>query len=187
MTHENDRMGDLVPPPPRRRHDTGPLIANSTAQAADSVPPPSAAVRSGDTVNTGQMNEIADMAPPPPPAPPAGNLITAKATAGLTDLAPTPPLLKVEGVTLQYKTKEHLVTATYRVSCEVLQIRPLRSPGPFGLREVDTAQSRRRIREAGRGQDQSAGQRDYESRARPHHGVPGVRPTVPVEDHQART
>ena len=30
------------------------------------------------------------------------------------------PLLAVEGVTLQYKTKQHLVTATYRVSFEVL-------------------------------------------------------------------
>ena len=29
------------------------------------------------------------------------------------------PLLQVEGVTLQYKTREHLVTATYRVSFEV--------------------------------------------------------------------
>ncbi|MBI1245573.1 MAG: ATP-binding cassette domain-containing protein [Alphaproteobacteria bacterium] len=30
-----------------------------------------------------------------------------------------PPILKVDGVTLQYKTTEHLVTATYRVSFEV--------------------------------------------------------------------
>lgn len=30
-----------------------------------------------------------------------------------------PPLLRVDGVTLQYKTKNHLVTATYRVSFEV--------------------------------------------------------------------
>ena len=29
------------------------------------------------------------------------------------------PLLKVDGVTLQYKTREHLVTATYRVSFQV--------------------------------------------------------------------
>jgi len=29
------------------------------------------------------------------------------------------PILEVDGVTLQYKTKEHLVTATYRVSFEV--------------------------------------------------------------------
>src|SRR5207244_12807221 len=35
--------------------------------------------------------------------------------------APTPPapLLQVEGVTLQYKTEKHLVTATYRVSFDV--------------------------------------------------------------------
>jgi len=30
-----------------------------------------------------------------------------------------PPILKVDGVTLQYKTTEHLVTATYRVGFEV--------------------------------------------------------------------
>jgi NitT/TauT family transport system ATP-binding protein len=29
------------------------------------------------------------------------------------------PLLEVDGVTLQYKTREHLVTATYRVSFQV--------------------------------------------------------------------
>ena len=29
------------------------------------------------------------------------------------------PLLQVQGVTLQYKTREHLVTATYRVSFDV--------------------------------------------------------------------
>ena len=29
------------------------------------------------------------------------------------------PLLRVQGVTLQYKTREHLVTATYRVSFDV--------------------------------------------------------------------
>ncbi len=31
------------------------------------------------------------------------------------------PLLSVQGVTLQYKTKEHLVTATYRVSFDVFE------------------------------------------------------------------
>jgi NitT/TauT family transport system ATP-binding protein len=35
-------------------------------------------------------------------------------------IAPTPnPLLEVRGVTLQYKTKDHLVTATYRVDFAV--------------------------------------------------------------------
>ena len=32
---------------------------------------------------------------------------------------PAQPLLQVQGVTLQYKTREHLVTATYRVSFDV--------------------------------------------------------------------
>ncbi len=33
----------------------------------------------------------------------------------------TTPLLEVRGVTLQYKTREHLVTATYRVDFTVRQ------------------------------------------------------------------
>ena len=32
---------------------------------------------------------------------------------------PNRPLLDVDGVTLQYKTRDHLVTATYRVSFQV--------------------------------------------------------------------
>jgi NitT/TauT family transport system ATP-binding protein len=40
--------------------------------------------------------------------------------AGASGAAPAAsPILEVDGVTLQYKTKEHLVTATYRVSFEV--------------------------------------------------------------------
>jgi len=35
-------------------------------------------------------------------------------------VAATAPLLEVQGVTLQYRTSEHLVTATYRVDFEVL-------------------------------------------------------------------
>ena len=34
------------------------------------------------------------------------------------------PLLHVQGVTLQYKTARHLVTATYRVSFDGLNWRP---------------------------------------------------------------
>ena len=38
-------------------------------------------------------------------------------TAGITPAVPSvEPVLDVDGVTLQYKTKEHLITATYRVS-----------------------------------------------------------------------
>jgi NitT/TauT family transport system ATP-binding protein len=42
------------------------------------------------------------------------------------------PLLQVEGVTLQYKTREHLVTATYRVSFEVLPSDRFVLLGPSG-------------------------------------------------------
>ncbi len=42
------------------------------------------------------------------------------------------PLLQVRGVTLQYKTKEHLVTATYRVSFDVLKSERYVLLGPSG-------------------------------------------------------
>jgi NitT/TauT family transport system ATP-binding protein len=42
------------------------------------------------------------------------------------------PLLAVKGVTLQYRTKEHLVTATYRVSFEVLRSDRFVILGPSG-------------------------------------------------------
>jgi NitT/TauT family transport system ATP-binding protein len=41
-------------------------------------------------------------------------------------------LLSVEGVTLQYRTKEHLVTATYRVSLDVLRSDRFVLLGPSG-------------------------------------------------------
>ena len=42
------------------------------------------------------------------------------------------PLLRVDGVTLQYKTREHLVTATYRVSFEVFPADRFVLLGPSG-------------------------------------------------------
>ena len=44
----------------------------------------------------------------------------------------TDPLLKVDGVTLQYKTKEHLVTATYRVGFQVFPADRFVLLGPSG-------------------------------------------------------
>jgi NitT/TauT family transport system ATP-binding protein len=44
----------------------------------------------------------------------------------------TTPLLSVSGVTLQYKTKEHLVTATYRVDFEVSRSDRFILLGPSG-------------------------------------------------------
>jgi NitT/TauT family transport system ATP-binding protein len=42
------------------------------------------------------------------------------------------PILEVEGVTLQYKTKEHLITATYRVSFQVYPADRFVLLGPSG-------------------------------------------------------
>ncbi|WP_425283816.1 ABC transporter ATP-binding protein [Devosia chinhatensis] len=42
------------------------------------------------------------------------------------------PLLSVDGVTLQYRTKEHLVTATYRVSFDILRSDRFVLLGPSG-------------------------------------------------------
>jgi NitT/TauT family transport system ATP-binding protein len=42
------------------------------------------------------------------------------------------PLLRVEGVTLQYKTREHVVTATYRVSFDVMRSDRFVLLGPSG-------------------------------------------------------
>jgi len=42
------------------------------------------------------------------------------------------PLLRVDGVTLQYKTREHLVTASYRVSFDVLKSDRFVLLGPSG-------------------------------------------------------
>ncbi|MGE0310775.1 MAG: ABC transporter ATP-binding protein [Lautropia sp.] len=58
--------------------------------------------------------------PPVPARPPA------------TDQLLPDPLLKVEGVTLQYKTREHLVTATYRVGFDVYPADRFVLLGPSG-------------------------------------------------------
>ena len=72
-------------------------------------------------------------------------------SGGWHEQAQPQPLLQVEGVTLQYKTREHLVTATYRVSFDVLRGRPLRAARAVGLREIDAAQGGRRLHGADRG------------------------------------
>ncbi len=52
-------------------------------------------------------------------------------TAGSQDPAAS-PLLEVQGVTLQYKTREHLVTATYRVNFNVFEADRFVLLGPSG-------------------------------------------------------
>ncbi len=55
----------------------------------------------------------------------------------MTDISPDAqispkPILEVEGVTLQYKTPEHLVTATYKVDCSVYETDRYVILGPSG-------------------------------------------------------
>jgi NitT/TauT family transport system ATP-binding protein len=50
----------------------------------------------------------------------------------MTQEAPADPLLEVKGVTLQYKTKDHLVTATYRVDFSVFAADRFVLLGPSG-------------------------------------------------------
>ena len=52
--------------------------------------------------------------------------------AGTAPLQGAAPLLHVRGVTLQYKTRDHLVTATYRVDFEVLRSDRFVLLGPSG-------------------------------------------------------
>ncbi|MGH8617651.1 MAG: ABC transporter ATP-binding protein [Burkholderiales bacterium] len=49
-----------------------------------------------------------------------------------TTMTPSRPLLQVQGVTLQYKTREHLVTATYRVDFDVFRSDRFVLLGPSG-------------------------------------------------------
>ncbi len=50
----------------------------------------------------------------------------------MTNSISQPPLLEVSGVTLQYKTREHLVTATYRIDFNVLKSDRFVLLGPSG-------------------------------------------------------
>src|SRR6266851_6985984 len=57
---------------------------------------------------------------------------TALRGRALTDSESGQPLLDVRGVTIQYKTQAHLITATYRVSFNVLQGDRFVVVGPSG-------------------------------------------------------
>ncbi len=90
----------------------------------------------------------------------ARDTVKGEAAAG-----PASPLLEVDGVTLQYKTKDHLVTATYRVSFQVFGADRFVLFGPVRLRQVHAAQGRGWLHGPGRGRD--AAQRQCRSRSRP--------------------
>src|SRR4051812_17376357 len=48
------------------------------------------------------------------------------------EAAPAAPLVRVSGVTLQYKTPDHLVTATYRVGFDIFPAERYVILGPSG-------------------------------------------------------
>lgn len=60
--------------------------------------------------------------------------LTTSGAAGVQPAAspPVDPILDVDGVTIQYKTKEHLITATYRVSFQVFPADRFVILGPSG-------------------------------------------------------
>ena len=60
--------------------------------------------------------------------------VTTSGAAGVEPAASSPvdPILDVDGVTIQYKTKEHLITATYRVSFQVFPADRFVILGPSG-------------------------------------------------------
>jgi NitT/TauT family transport system ATP-binding protein len=62
----------------------------------------------------------------------AGKADAAVRGRAVTDTAAGQPLLDVRGVTIQYKTQAHLITATYRVSFNVLQGDRFVVVGPSG-------------------------------------------------------
>ena len=60
--------------------------------------------------------------------------VTTSGAVGVQPAAqpPVDPILDVDGVTIQYKTKEHLITATYRVSFQVFPADRFVILGPSG-------------------------------------------------------
>ncbi len=62
----------------------------------------------------------------------AASTLTHSAPDSVRAAAPAPPLVDVRGVTLQYKTKDHLVTATYRVDFQVFRSERFILLGPSG-------------------------------------------------------
>ena len=61
--------------------------------------------------------------------------LAAQAAAEQRSAAAPDPILEVDGVTLQYKTKDHLITATYRVGFQVYPSDRFVLLGPSGCRK----------------------------------------------------
>ena len=92
------------------------------------------------------------------------------------------PLLDVSGVTLQYKTEHHLVTATYRVSFDVLPADRFVLLGPSGCGKSTLLKAVGGYMAPTEGTIKLKGADHPQARPRPGDGVPGVRPAAALED-----
>ena len=105
-----------------------------------------------------------------------------------TSAAGTSPLpqLDVRGVTLQYKTKEHLVTATYRVDFQVFKSDRYVVLGPSGCGKSTLLKAVGGYMAPVRRRNPPEGQAGHAARPGPDDGVPGIRPVAALEDGQGK-
>ena len=96
------------------------------------------------------------------------------------------PLLRVEGVTLQYKTREHLGHRHLPGELRGAPVGPLRA-ARVRRAAASPRSSRRSAATSTRSRASIAlkGARGHEARPRPRDGVPGVRPAPALEDGEA--
>ncbi len=97
------------------------------------------------------------------------------------------PLLDVRGVTLQYKTKDHLVTATYRVDFQVFRSDRYILLGPSGCGKSTLLKAVGGYMSPVEGEIRLKGEIVTPARSRPDDGVPGIRSAAAVEDGAPRT
>ena len=96
----------------------------------------------------------------------------------------TAPLLEVKGVTLQYKTPDHLVTATYRVDFQVFQADRFILLGPSGCGKSTLLKAVGGYMVPTEGEIRLKGNL-INTGAGSHDGVSGIRPVAAVEDSKA--
>ena len=95
---------------------------------------------------------------------------------------PSQPLLDVRGVTIQYKTQAHLVTATYRVGFNVLQGDRFVLLGPSGCGKSTLLKAVGGYLQPTEGEIRLKGELITKPGPGPHHGVPGIRSIAAVEN-----
>ncbi len=91
-------------------------------------------------------------------------------------------LLDVQGVTLQYRTAERIVTATHRVSFNIRPADRFVLLGASGCGKSSLLKAVGGYLEPSEGSISLRGAPRHRARAGPDDGVPGIRPAVAVED-----